>query len=62
MKTEDLIADEFQIALEDLSDKNLESLRTAFESGPIREPRKLITYIFKEVIDQIRYRSIDGIE
>ena len=62
MTTEDNISAAFEEALDDLSDKNLEALRNAFQSGPIRNPGKLISYLFRDVLDQIRYRSGDGLE
>lgn len=62
MKTEDIIADTLTEALDDLSDRNLEALRAAFDSGPINDPRLLIRYIYQEIDSQMRYRAGCGIE
>ncbi len=60
--TEELIADTFMEALDDLSDKHLEALKEAFDSGPIVNPQAVIRMMYKEVLSQIRYRAQDGVE
>lgn len=60
--TEERIADTFIEALDDLSDHNLEALREAFDSGPITDPRNLIKMLFREVLDQVRYRAQEGVD
>ncbi len=61
-QTEELIADTFMEVLDDLSDKHLEALKAAFDSGPITNPRYLSKLLFHEVLDQIRYRAQEGVE
>jgi hypothetical protein len=60
--TEDQIADTFMEALDDLSDKNLEALKEAFDSGPILDPRGLVKMLYNEILSQTRYRAQDGVE
>ena len=61
-QTEELIADTFMEVLDDLSDKHLEALKEAFDSGPINDPRGLIKMLFNEICSQVRYRAQDGVE
>lgn len=60
--TEELIADTFMEVLDDLSDKHLEALKEAFDSGPIVNPQAVIRMMYKEVLSQIRYRAQEGVE
>jgi len=62
MNTENNISDAFEDALDELSDKSLEALRTAFASGPINNPNTLIRWMHRSVLDQVRYRAGDGME
>ncbi len=55
--TEDNIADNFMEALDDMSDKHLEALKEAFDSGPILDPRGLIKMLYNEINSQFRYRN-----
>lgn len=62
MDTENNISDAFEEALDELSDKTLEALRTAFSSGPIKNPNTLIRLMHRRVLDQVGYRAGDGME
>ena len=61
MSAENNIIDVFENALDELSDKGLNRLIGAFQSGSINYPNLLIREIHKALIDQKRYRK-QGIE
>jgi len=61
MSAENNIIDEFENAFDEISDRGLERLIEAFQSGTINYPSLLIREIHKVLIDQKRYRK-QGIE